>query len=307
MSNIENKYELINTYSTNEGKLYRIRALKNITTVNGDVIEKGTLGGYVESEENLSQTDNSWIYIGSFVKGKARVYGNSIIGSGNTISGNARIFNTIVSDNIDISGDTIIFNSNIVAKDGKLIIKGKSRLYSAKIKGYGVIKDNVVIQKSTLNKIINLSDNVRVSNSTLYSSIVSDYAYIINSEIVSSTIMGNAVVIDSKVYKGTIIQDNATVERSTVSHISMSNNSRAINSVINWAYEGYEGDYWDNILLSDNATVINSVLEGFSTDSLPEWSEPFHYIEGDTVLMSIYVDVMNNIHTERSMEEIVCE
>ena len=36
-------------------KLYRIMALKRIVLCNGEVIDEGMLGGYIQKEENLSQ------------------------------------------------------------------------------------------------------------------------------------------------------------------------------------------------------------------------------------------------------------
>lgn len=50
-------------------KLYQIKALVSFGNV-----EAGELGGYVESEENLSQTGDAWVY------GNARVYGDAWVG-----------------------------------------------------------------------------------------------------------------------------------------------------------------------------------------------------------------------------------
>ena len=54
-----NKYELAKDYSiTIMGRtLHRIHALKSFGNV-----KKGDLGGWVESEENLSQEGECWIY-----------------------------------------------------------------------------------------------------------------------------------------------------------------------------------------------------------------------------------------------------
>lgn len=55
-------------------KLYRIRAVKDF----GDV-KKGDLGGFVETEDNLSQTDDAWVYGKAMVYGEARVCGKARI------------------------------------------------------------------------------------------------------------------------------------------------------------------------------------------------------------------------------------
>lgn len=52
--------------------LYRIEALIDFADV-----AKGKLGGYVQSEQNLSQCDNAWIYDDAVVCGRAKVFGNA--------------------------------------------------------------------------------------------------------------------------------------------------------------------------------------------------------------------------------------
>ena len=62
------KYEMTEeTIEVNGRTLHRIKALKDF----GDV-KKGELGGYIESEKNLNENGNAWVY------GDARVYGGII-------------------------------------------------------------------------------------------------------------------------------------------------------------------------------------------------------------------------------------
>ena len=56
--------------------LYQIEALKDF----GDV-KAGDLGGYIESEENLSQYDNAWVFDNARVYGNACVFGDAQIKS----------------------------------------------------------------------------------------------------------------------------------------------------------------------------------------------------------------------------------
>ena len=73
--------------------LYQIEALKDF----GDV-KAGDLGGYIESEENLSQYDNAWVYGDAQVLGNAqvfdnaRVYGNACVFDNARVYGNACVF-----------------------------------------------------------------------------------------------------------------------------------------------------------------------------------------------------------------------
>lgn len=102
------KYELtdetIEVYGT---ALHRIKALKDFGNV-----KKGELGGYVESERNLSQEGNCWVY------DNARVYSNA------EVCGNAEVFGN--ADYITIKGlgskyrNTTIFRTkeNIAVKCG---------------------------------------------------------------------------------------------------------------------------------------------------------------------------------------------
>lgn len=68
------KYRLISEdYKEIFGKkLYRIEALKDFSDV-----KAGSLGGYIESEDNLSHDGNAWVYDNARVYGNARVYDNA--------------------------------------------------------------------------------------------------------------------------------------------------------------------------------------------------------------------------------------
>ena len=113
--------------------LHRIKALKTFGNVT-----KGDLGGWVETESNLSQLGNAWVYgnarvyCNAIVYGNARVYGNTeVFGDawvfddawvcGNAIVyGNARVYgNAEVSGATWVAGDTIPKNSSSVAKQLK--------------------------------------------------------------------------------------------------------------------------------------------------------------------------------------------
>lgn len=72
----DKKYKILETrdypFITHTGKLYRIIALKDFSDV-----KKGDLGGYIEKEENLSQTGDAWVYDNAMVLGSAVVMGNA--------------------------------------------------------------------------------------------------------------------------------------------------------------------------------------------------------------------------------------
>ena len=91
----EKKYKLTNETITFLGKvLRRIEALKDFAD-----IKKGDKGGFIESEKNLSQKDNCWIYNNAIIYENAKIYENveiceNVMICGNAeISGNATVFN----------------------------------------------------------------------------------------------------------------------------------------------------------------------------------------------------------------------
>jgi hypothetical protein len=88
------KYELTTgTKVINGVELHRIKALKSFGNV-----EKGELGGWVESEKNLSQYGNAWVGEDAMVSdnatvcGNAIVYGNAKVGGNAWVFGNAKVF-----------------------------------------------------------------------------------------------------------------------------------------------------------------------------------------------------------------------
>jgi hypothetical protein len=70
---IDNKYELTEDSMTYEGrKLYIIRALRDF-----GYVKAGDLGGWIESEHNLSHEGECWVYDEGRVSGDSIVCGDS--------------------------------------------------------------------------------------------------------------------------------------------------------------------------------------------------------------------------------------
>lgn len=114
------KYELVKSdWVTRKGKkLYRIRALKNFQNSLFSV-KTGDLGGYIQSECNLSQQGNCWVaesskvYEQACVKGNALIRDNAEIFGASCIEGSARVrdsakvhgFGLFVRDEALVSGE----------------------------------------------------------------------------------------------------------------------------------------------------------------------------------------------------------
>ena len=140
---IEKKYELIP--SDMEG-LYRIKALKDFNDV-----KNGDIGGYVESEKNLSQYDDCWIYDNAIVHDNAVVIGNALIFNNAVIYGNAIVSdhaqiydNAVVRDNAKVCDYAELYDNAVVM--GKAIVCDYTELYdNAQIWGDAIVQGNAII------------------------------------------------------------------------------------------------------------------------------------------------------------------
>ena len=120
------KYELIP--SDREG-FYRVKALRDFNDV-----KKGDIGGYIQSENNLSQLDYCWIY------DNARIYNNAVICDDARVCDNARIW-----------GDSKILNYGQVYGTaevcGDAVVCNCANVYhNARVFGNAIIRDNAVVR-----------------------------------------------------------------------------------------------------------------------------------------------------------------
>lgn len=106
--------------------LYRIQAERDF----GDV-KKGDLGGYVQSEENLAQQGNCWIYEDSMVYEQARVSENATIRYGGKVHGHARVY-----------GNASVFKGGEVM--GRAAVYGNASV-SSLVLGSATVRDNAKV------------------------------------------------------------------------------------------------------------------------------------------------------------------
>ena len=121
---MEKKYKLTEeTINVNGKTLYRIKSLKDFGNV-----KKGDKGGFVEKEENLSQSGDCWVY------DNAKVYNNAKVFDYADIYGNAEIFgNAIISGNARVYGNAKVYHYAMVYDDAEVcdnaIISGNAEVY----------------------------------------------------------------------------------------------------------------------------------------------------------------------------------
>ena len=109
------KYEILKDefIEFNGRKLYRIKALKDFHNV-----KKGTVGGYIESEQNLSQEGNAWVSSNARVYGDARVSGNARVYGDAWVSGDAQVYDDArVYGDARVSGDAQVYGDAWVSGD----------------------------------------------------------------------------------------------------------------------------------------------------------------------------------------------
>ena len=130
------KYELLKDDHINyEGRtLYRIKALKDFGNV-----KAGDIGGYVESENNLSHEGDCWIY------NIAQVFENAIIHGNATIHNNAKIHgNAEVTDYATIRNNARVYDNVLIFENAK-VYNDATICYNAKIFGNAQVYDKASI------------------------------------------------------------------------------------------------------------------------------------------------------------------
>ncbi|MFD3272665.1 hypothetical protein ACE3MS_21450 [Paenibacillus dendritiformis] len=151
---MQKKYEFTGETTTDiaEGAtLHRIRALRNF----GDV-KAGDLGGWVESERNLSHGGNCWVYDDSAVFGRASVLGYASIRNGSMVYDDALVDGGAVIDNSEVFGNAQVSGLAQVAEGSlvyqRALIAGNTKLLNAKIGAHvevfeGVIKGCEILKR----------------------------------------------------------------------------------------------------------------------------------------------------------------
>ena len=99
-----------------EVTLHRIEALRDFADV-----KAGDLGGFAESEANLSHDGNCWVYDNAQIYGSAKVYDNAWICDNAEVFGNAKVYGeTEVFGNAWVYGSAKVYGSSKICGDTEL-------------------------------------------------------------------------------------------------------------------------------------------------------------------------------------------
>lgn len=114
------KYELTDDTMEIEGRvLHRIRALVDIPAIG---VSAGDLGGYIESERNLSHEGHCWVGMDAIVKDYASVRDDALVSGDAFVGGHATVRGyTAVKDKAFVSGHTNVHGSAVVRGNARLI------------------------------------------------------------------------------------------------------------------------------------------------------------------------------------------
>ena len=180
---MEKKYELTNeTFNYGGHILHRIKAVRDF-----NCIKVGELGGWVESEDNLSHEGNCWVY------DDAKVYDNAVVKDNAKVCGHA-----VVYDNAGVKGDAqvtylakvysyaLVFGDALVS--GETEVYGDAKVYDrAMVCGIAKVYDRAMV-----------CDYARVCGDAR----VCDHAQVYGNAVVCGNveICGDAVVKETKDY-----------------------------------------------------------------------------------------------------------
>jgi UDP-3-O-[3-hydroxymyristoyl] glucosamine N-acyltransferase len=184
------------TYLPDSRKLQRIRAVRSFGT-----ISEGSIGGYIEYDENLSHNDNCWVADNAIAAGESRVRRNALLRD-----------NAYIDDHVVVSDETIIQNNSILRDDvlvyGHAVIGSQSFLTgSVTVCGHVHIFCIPRPTCSGKNRIPNLCDLVTVKDFSRLEGKISLHDHCI--------VGGNSILRDSvRIIEHARIEDNAIIEHS---------------------------------------------------------------------------------------------
>ena len=256
------KFELDYTSQTTyQGRtLYRIKALKTFTTTSGDIIHKGDLGGYVQSEANLDQNDNSWIFKGAMaiddsrVKDDAQLHNDALIKDKAIIKDQASAHNNVtIADHARVSERAVLTRNAQIT--GHAVVQGKAFVTGdAMVGGYATITDTAQVRDQTdikghafvghqavISDFAEISDDARITGNA----IIEDHAYICDYAHIEGLvkISSYATICDHAVIKGhTHVSDELVISDHTI--LDLPENAKPITSTNDYAtFKGFNNTY----------------------------------------------------------------
>lgn len=167
------KYALTEKTKTVQGHtLHQIIALEEINPF----VSKGSVGGFIENEYNLSQEGECWVYNDACVWGDAKVYSNASVRKNAKVYGDALVKDyAVIEEQAEVYGYAMVIQRGYVGDKARVfhhatvsqsasicenaIIKGEAHIKgfahvkgSAIVEGYAAVKGEALIQGDALLK-----------------------------------------------------------------------------------------------------------------------------------------------------------
>lgn len=137
------KYKLNATRKTlsNNTPIFQIEALKDFNDV-----KKGDLGGFVQSEHNISQAGDCWAYNNAWVISNGQLLDNATAKDNSFISQNGVVcHNATITEFSEVGGKAFVGGDTIVR--GEVIVAGDTKLLKGVFGGRREILTNTKTKK----------------------------------------------------------------------------------------------------------------------------------------------------------------
>ena len=137
------KYVLTDqTFKINDVTLHRIQAVRTFETIDGKTVKNGDLGGWIQSEANLSQKGKCWVDDEAAVYGKAKIYDDALAYGDVIVKDNTEVYDravladyVIIKDDVKVYGDAKVY--------GTAEVCGNARVYGNAEVNYDVSKGEI--------------------------------------------------------------------------------------------------------------------------------------------------------------------
>lgn len=159
------KYEILlkDAKRVNDRTLYRIKALRDV----GDDVKEGDLGGYIQSEYNLSHEGSCWVYDKACAYDKAQVLNDACLRDYAHLRGNAKMdCRALLKDRARVGGSVVLTDFVIVGGNVELYdrvrmdrhataldnVRAFNSVYltdKASVGGDAILKDRVIMRDIT--------------------------------------------------------------------------------------------------------------------------------------------------------------
>ena len=163
MKTVENNVKFVLTEETKvveqpnsvEVVVHRIKCVNSFTDRFGHKIDKGTLGGFVENCDNLSQTDNAWIADNAVVFGHVKVCNRGYVSCNAFVFADTKLYCTIEG-----------------------YVCGKAHCFNTDVYDSSSIKDYAWVWNSVINYRVCIGGNAKIEDCEFNSSYFNNYLYV---------------------------------------------------------------------------------------------------------------------------------